>query len=961
MPPPSTITAPRLTLAVAGHRSTTIIFHGINLQPGDRVKWVSFDAPSCSSAFDRTPWTTTVASRPADHGAARNGTSGGSGDTKSTFGRVSASFAFPPSSTGLLALCYKFAYLQQDVPVGERRKVAPTPYLLFPHIQLSVIRYDEVLPSGTAVGCMSQLVIRGAGFHSIYAAFRHPDTPTGAKLVCRFGTVAPLVSSTATVLDDLSISCESPTPQVTGFLPLRVDLDVAGGAWSATASHATTFPEFTAYAAGEYSVSNVVSRIDTLVPAGAAYNLQPAVFLTGHFLRSYGTPRCRFGNWSDQLVANATYNTTHVTCRKPRLPDSFRNSIGHGGSSLLVAFSPNGQCFGPPSVAAPFVVFNSQVNALGRNGAPAQTSLSLDVTGEGLIHPALTGASCRFAAKDDEESVPPFFSDLVSLSSTHVRCVATPTGIATAWKVSVLQNGMDAEPSLYDGGLTFTTYDLGRVHVSALLPPGGPVSGAPTSVTVLGRSFATYGTEQTVCCVGGVGNGTLVPASVLDPQRILCTLPTFSAAGSVAVAVSLSGGDAGTCSAASVPFMAYVPPYVAAISPKDGNAQGGTLVTITGMGFNALSHDAAVRARYLRCAIASNAGPSTSIGCLSHNDTQVICRTSYGSGIQPVSIALNAVSFVSRGPTNGSAPTFSFKGLHPPSLLDVYFSPEGTTLVVQFDAQPTNRAGMRGLAHCSNVLDETTVAVLTGTASEPAECYWSDDVTLVVQLTIFTLAAGGMTVGVRPGVVWPKAWSYPGTCDGVNSKCLLAETLGRSMVVDTYLPCDQRTTRLRELCIAPIALIQAPNEIDSCSGTSVMLDASRSSGGGVRPLTYVWSALPRSSDNYYQIAAKLEASGSMSTILLGGPELNGGRSFHLMLIVRNFLGVSSTPRTLSFRRAELPVPIVTIEAPPLLIIPSSAKVTLEARASTAACFASNGSAIEFTWRHVAATVCASAL
>ena len=49
--------------------------------------------------------------------------------------------------------------------------------------------------------------------------------------------------------------------------------------------------------------------------------------------------------------------------------------------------------------------------------------------------------------------------------------------------------------------------------------------------------------------------------------------------------------------------------------------------------------------------------------------------------------------------------------------------------------------------------------------------------------------------------------------------------------------------------------IQAPNEIDSCPGTSFTLDASRSTGGGVRPLEYIWSASPRTCDNYYGVHA----------------------------------------------------------------------------------------------------------
>ena len=51
--------------------------------------------------------------------------------------------------------------------------------------------------------------------------------------------------------------------------------------------------------------------------------------------------------------------------------------------------------------------------------------------------------------------------------------------------------------------------------------------------------------------------------------------------------------------------------------------------------------------------------------------------------------------------------------------LEAYFPPEAATLIVQFDSQPTNRAGMNGLDACSRVLDSPTVAAIQGTASSP--------------------------------------------------------------------------------------------------------------------------------------------------------------------------------------------------------------------------------------------------
>ena len=271
--------------------------------------------------------------------------------------------------------------------------------------------------------------------------------------------------------------------------------------------------------------------------------------------------------------------------------------------------------------------------------------------------------------------------------------------------------------------------------------------------------------------------------------------------------------------------------------------------------------------------------------------------------------------------------------------------------------KPTNRAGMNGIGPCSSVLDDSTATQLKGTAAADASCYWKDDSTLVAQLTMESLATSGMAVGVRPNVLWPKAWPYPGSCYVVGSMCVVSGGAGSNIAVDKDFPCDtKQTPATREQCIVPTALIQAPNEIDSCPGTSITLDATPSTGGGVRPLTYSWSANPRSTDNYYQVAAKLAAGGTAaSSIELGSAELDNGRSFNLRLVVTSFLGISSAPFTARISRSAMPVPKISVQAPPLMEFPRSATVTLEASASIAACFASNGtgSSIGFVWSHTA--------
>ena len=56
------------------------------------------------------------------------------------------------------------------------------------------------------------------------------------------------------------------------------------------------------------------------------------------------------------------------------------------------------------------------------------------------------------------------------------------------------------------------------------------------------------------------------------------------------------------------------------------------------------------------------------------------------------------------------------------------------------------------------------------------------------------------------------------------------------MTVDADFPCDDPATAVvTELCPQPVASAVAPAEISSCPGSTLVLDGSRSSGGGSPP------------------------------------------------------------------------------------------------------------------------------
>ena len=147
-------------------RTIELVFEGANAQPGDRAKWVWNDPSSsdpCNSIHDATSQSEVTAS--AD-------------------GRVSAGFSFVMADsesfkTGLVHLCYKFSYAQQEVP----DRVEATPFIHFPSIKLAVIHVQHVSPRATAISCASTITIDGSGFGALAFGTDEPTAATGGSKV----------------------------------------------------------------------------------------------------------------------------------------------------------------------------------------------------------------------------------------------------------------------------------------------------------------------------------------------------------------------------------------------------------------------------------------------------------------------------------------------------------------------------------------------------------------------------------------------------------------------------------------------------------------------------------------------------------------------------------------------------------------------------------------------------------
>lgn len=234
---------------------------------------------------------------------------------------------------------------------------------------------------------------------------------------------------------------------------------------------------------------------------------------------------------------------------------------------------------------------------------------------------------------------------------------------------------------LYDR-LLFRTYDLAAVRLSALRPPGGPV-GEASAVTVFGTGFATYGQGQVVCRV----DGEHLPGVFISAQEILCPVPPSPFEKVSEIAVSLNNGADGTFVSDRLSFTAYKAPVLFSVTPTEGPASGGTVVVVTGSGF------ATFGSARVRCCFGTVCAATPPI---SLNDSVVECNSTWGTHEfdgSAVTVTLNGGWYPWRG-LPWMIPRFYYFGNRPPALVDAYFSPGATTIVVQFDAQPTNRGAL---------------------------------------------------------------------------------------------------------------------------------------------------------------------------------------------------------------------------------------------------------------------------
>ena len=83
---------------------------------------------------------------------------------------------------------------------------------------------------------------------------------------------------------------------------------------------------------------------------------------------------------------------------------------------------------------------------------------------------------------------------------------------------------------------------------------------------------------------------------------------------------------------------------------------------------------------------------------------------------RPSPAVVSKATWLARVPQFAPPRTLHADSMHPPALVDTYFGEALTTLVIEFDSQPTNRAQQNGLGPCSQARSKSFPAGTVGRA-----------------------------------------------------------------------------------------------------------------------------------------------------------------------------------------------------------------------------------------------------
>jgi len=364
-------------------------------------------------------------------------------------------------------------------------------------------------------------------------------------------------------------------------------------------------------------------RLPTLsgvAPASGRASGGTTVTLTGSGFQAdaAGVPTVRFGN---ALASDTTViSDTQLTCLSP---------AGTPGASVDVRLvNANGSA----TLAAGYRYHAVPLlTGLAPARGPDSGGTSVTLTGSGFTGDEAGPNQVHFGG------VPAL--SIVTLNSTTITCV-TPAGTAaTDVEVSVTNaNGTHALPAAF-------RYFAPPV-LTGLAPARGPAAGG-TTVTISGSGFLDPDAGANLVLFDGIAALDVIE---LTDKELTCTTPPGVSGASVSVLIANGNGSAQLDNA----FRYFTAPTLTALTPSQGPAAGGTLVTLTGAGFAELGAGTTV------VRFGSNAASEVTVV----TDGQLTCRTPAGTPGSSVAVSLDNA--------NGSASaTLSFRYHARPTLTSV--------------------------------------------------------------------------------------------------------------------------------------------------------------------------------------------------------------------------------------------------------------------------------------------------
>ncbi|KAJ8614126.1 hypothetical protein CTAYLR_004628 [Chrysophaeum taylorii] len=374
----------------------------------------------------------------------------------------------------------------------------------------------------------SVLAIMGSGFQ----LFEEED------IVCRFGSV----TSPAVAFSSGSVQCTVPRLSFLGAVVVAV---------SNNRTRSTT---------NDVSV-DVVAAVATvsLSPATGPLSGGTVVFVTVNNNLRRDLPAeiiCQFGEAAvDAMVVRPTV----VRCVSPpsALATRVRVRVGYGrvpqaaASSALFEYS------------AAFVMALAAISPI---SGPILGGTRLEVIGHGLT---ATNATLHCVLED--VSVPARL-----LSPNRATCTMPPRNVPGS--VPIVLTMRSATGAFEHSGVLNFEYRA-PARIRWLRPNAGPESGG-TLVTIFGDNV---GADEAWC---RFGEQTPRRATVITTKLIRCVAPPSVVGTGLGVAVSTNGVDYVVAGAEQHQlFSYYAAPMIHEISPTSGPVEGGTLITLSGIGF----------------------------------------------------------------------------------------------------------------------------------------------------------------------------------------------------------------------------------------------------------------------------------------------------------------------------------------------------------------------------------------